>query len=188
MREIRRPAHLHIPAEWEPGEIVPEARKLGFTDLYFFVNKVESGVDIGGLCLSTAMEVGRLAEKEGTGVHAELGVGMATACTELMGIRPRASAVDRGARTDAPSGVDRGGGFSAGNGLPAASTLGPAGFEHISVLPPGGATIRHRNSRIVSRGGGDRVDQIPDSRWKAALADLQRSDGSILHGRRFGRF
>ncbi len=73
MREIRRLAHLHIPEDWEPDEIVPEVRKLGFTDLYFFVNKVESGVDIGGLRLSTAMEVGRLAEKEGMGVLVNTG-------------------------------------------------------------------------------------------------------------------
>ncbi len=73
MRDIRRLAHLHIPGDWEPEEIVPEVRKLGFTDLYFFVNKVESGVDIGGLRLSTAMEVGRLAEKEGMGVLVNTG-------------------------------------------------------------------------------------------------------------------
>ncbi len=73
MREIRRLAHLHIPKDWAPEEIVPEVRKLGFTDLYFFVNKVESGVDIGGLRLSTAMEVGRLAEREGMGVLVNTG-------------------------------------------------------------------------------------------------------------------
>lgn len=73
MREIRRLAHLHIPADWVPEEIVPEVRNLGFTDLYFFVNKVESGVDIGGLRLSTAMEVGRLAENEGMGVLVNTG-------------------------------------------------------------------------------------------------------------------
>ena len=73
MRKIRRLAHLHIPADWEPAEIVPEAGKLGFTDLYFFVNKVESGLDIGGLRLATAMEVGRLAEKEGMGVLVNTG-------------------------------------------------------------------------------------------------------------------
>ncbi len=73
MREIRRLAHLHIPGDWEPAEIVPEVSKLGFTDLYFFVNKVESGLDIGGLRLATAMEVGRLAEKEGMGVLVNTG-------------------------------------------------------------------------------------------------------------------
>ena len=40
MREIPRLAHLHIPEDWDPEEIVPEVRKPGFTDLYFFVNKV----------------------------------------------------------------------------------------------------------------------------------------------------
>ena len=73
MRDIRRLAHLHIPGDWEPEEIVPEVRNWASPTLYFFVNKVESGVDIGGLRLSTAMEVGRLAEKEGMGVLVNTG-------------------------------------------------------------------------------------------------------------------
>jgi len=73
MRDIRRLAHIHLPQEWRPEEIVQEVKASGFTDLYFFVNKVEAGTDLGGLRLPLAMEVGRFAEREGLGVMVNTG-------------------------------------------------------------------------------------------------------------------
>ena len=48
MRDIRRLAHIHIPQQWQPKEISREVKALGFTDLYFFANRLEAGMDIGG--------------------------------------------------------------------------------------------------------------------------------------------
>ena len=73
MRNIRRLAHIHIPSQWEPEEIVREVKGLGFSDLYFFAGNLEAGIDIGGMSVPLAMELGRLAEREGLGVIVNTG-------------------------------------------------------------------------------------------------------------------
>ncbi len=73
MRDIRRLAHIHIPQQWQPEEIIREVKALGFTDLYFFANRLEAGMDIGGLSPELAMEVGKIAAREGMGVMINTG-------------------------------------------------------------------------------------------------------------------